>query len=114
MIILEIFVASIFLWLFFIAMANVQKYRGKGYNPVVQALAHLFTFVFAVFDIVLNIVYGSIVFMQLPHWKRLTLTARLKYILYKQEMGWRWKLADFVCRRMIEPWDYNHCGLADE
>jgi len=111
--IIEIFIASIFLWLFFIVMANIQKYRGKEYNPVVQAFAHLFTFLFVIFDVVFNVIYGTIVFMQLPHWKRLTLTARLKYILFEPIHGWRWALAIFFCTKMIEPWDYNHCGLSE-
>ena len=111
MLMINIFIASVILWSGFIVFANTREYIKGDYIPPIQAVAHLIGIVFGIFDVVFNVTYGSIVFMQWPHWKRLTLTARLKYILHYQKMGWRWKLADKVCRRLIEPWDPNHCGL---
>lgn len=111
---MNIFIASIVLWLFFIVTTSVQKFRVKGNHPIIQAIANFISFFFVIFDVIFNVTYGSIAFLQWPHYKRLTLTARLKYILTEPVHGWRWALALFVCTKMIEPWDYNHCGLFDE
>lgn len=111
--IINLFIYSIILWLFFIAVSNISKYRDRKYPPVIQAIAHLLTVLFIVFDVIFNVIYGSIVFIQLPHIKRLTLTARLKYTL-KTEDGWRLKLALFICRKMVEPFDWGHCNLYDK
>lgn len=43
--------------------------------------------------------------------KRKTFTSRLKHYLRAQPESWRGKLALFMCKYMVEPWDFNHCGL---
>lgn len=111
MIFLQIFLASIILWVMFIAVCNFRAHLTHGHPPFIDAIIHLFSFVFIVIDVTFNLVYGTIVFMDLP--REFTLTARLKRLLHDDpRWDWRKKLASFVCRKMIEPWDWNHCGLS--
>jgi len=115
MIILSFFVASIVLWIFFIALANtVNAHRRRNYTGVKYYVVWLLAAVFLVCDIIYDKIYGSLAFWQLPvwEWNELTLTARLKRnLLYLPMYSWRWKLSFFVCSKMVEPWDWNHCGL---
>ena len=105
------FIYSLLLWLFFIATANVVKYTSKQTPMIKRAPATVFTLLFIVGDVIFNVTYGSIVFLQLPHYKRLTLTERLKYNLVVYSDSWRGKLSYWICRRLVEPWDQHHCGL---
>ena len=110
----QIFAASIILWIMFIIFANFKEHLRHDHAPPIEAVMLLFTFIFGVVDVIFNVVYGSIVFLQFPHYKRLTLTARMRYILLERgEYDWRFRLADVICRRLVEPWDWNHCGLAE-
>ena len=111
--IIDLFIASVILWLAWIVFANTRHYIGKDYAPPIQAIAHLFSVIFLVLDVAFNFTYATVLFMQLPSFKRPTLTQRMKRILRDEPINWRWKLADFVCRRMVEPWDFNHCGLRE-
>lgn len=65
-----------------------------------------------VVDVLFNLVYGTIMFMQWPSYKRLTLTARLKHIIdFQPKDSRRFKLAIFLCKYLIEPWDAGHCRI---
>lgn len=108
MIILQTISASLVLWVLFIVFATAKRKRSE--NMFFEAVFAIIAVPFAVIDSLLNIVYGSIIFLQFPHYKRLTLTARLIYIL-SEKNGWRYKLASFICKRMIEPWEQGHCAL---
>lgn len=41
------------------------------------------------------------------------LTMRLYDYIHDQPLSWRGRLATFICFYLIEPWDWNHCGLAE-
>ncbi len=103
--------ATMLLWIFWIVVARLMEEFGKKtQNPFVLMVYS----VFYIFDVLFNVVYGSIGFLQLPRFKQLTLTARLKNILLSgdfQETEWRFKVALFVCKKMISPWEWNHCGM---
>lgn len=111
--ILKYGVISFIVLLIFFAniMVIKHKYADKLPKPIYYTL---YVVGYAVFicDILWNITFGSILFLQLPHKKRLTLTARMKHLLVTDD-GWRFKVAFFICRYLVEPWDWNHCGLQD-
>ena len=114
MIILGFFIATVLLWLFFIATANlVHAGKQNKYTGIKKYFTYVWVGFFILSDILFDVTYGTIVFMELPHYERLTLTARLRHIIQtRSKDSWRWKLAVFFCYHLIEPWDYNHCGLA--
>jgi len=109
------------LWLAYIPAANIiNRYREKRPTGLKLWLAYSYLAFFWVIDVAYNLTLGNILFWQwapVPKdwWDRketLTLTYRMKWILRNlDESAWRWKLAYFICRYLVEPWDWNHCGL---
>ncbi len=103
--------ATIGLWLFWIVVASVaEKYGSKSQNPFVMMLYTAFVIV----DVGYNFTFASVLFLELASLKRKTLTARLKFILLSgdySEDEWRFKVALFMCKKMISPWQWNHCGM---
>ncbi len=88
---------------------TIKQQADRLPKPIYYAL-YIFGYGVFMCDILWNITFGSVLFLQLPHKKQLTLTYRMKYILITND-GWRFGLAYFICRRLVEPWDWNHCGL---
>lgn len=102
------------LWFIYIVVMRLKRaevaLRKRG--GTVLFLAKLLAAAGLLLDVLYNVTWGSLMFLQWPHWSRLTLTARLKYL---QRGGGRWKwqgdLADFVCTKMLDPYDPRgkHC-----
>lgn len=105
-------VVSFFILLAF--FANIMTFKKKADKLPKLIYYFLYVIGYAVFicDILWNIIFGSVLFFELPSKKRLTLTARMKHLILFDE-GWRFKVAYFICRYIVEPWDWNHCGLRD-
>lgn len=61
-----------------------------------------------IWDFLFNVTFGCVLFLELP--RETMLTFRLQRILLTDD-GWRFKVAYFMCKKLIEPWDFNHCGL---
>jgi len=105
------------LWIAWIALANIVGFNeetGRLKRDGLNGFQKLSVVVFLFIDIVVNIFYVSLVMLQLPTFTRLTLTARLRYILrsgkFKPE-SWRYRIAKNLCMRRISARDYNHCGM---
>ena len=114
--ILQIILASIGLWLFFIVVANFkEKFESKKLGKFNTIAGKILVVLFVICDGLFNITYGSILFLEPPNRKRLLLTARLKHIIGRRksltDIYWRYPLAMFFCKYLIEPWDIGHCGL---
>jgi len=60
-------------------------------------------------DVYFNIVFGTVVFLELP--KQLTLSERMREILKRPDRDYKFKISKFICRYLVEPHDPNHCGL---
>lgn len=58
------------------------------------------------YDIALNVFLFSLLFLDRP--RERTITERMKRYLAGE--GWRHKVADWVCKNMLEPIDCKHCG----
>ena len=108
--IIQIFSAGIILWVLFIVFAYAKERYQKEKRDNVRIAYEVFFIIFAAIDTVLNLLYGTIVFLDIP--REATLTRRLKRILSTYtSSSWRWRLARFFCTRLIEPWDKNHCSI---
>lgn len=57
------------------------------------------------YDIFYNITIGTVFFLKYP--QDLTLSYRL--IRYKREGGWRGKMAAYICRNLLDPFDPSGC-----
>lgn len=110
--IIEVIEATLALWLAFIVTVEIAD--GARSRDDLNWFQTIAVYVFVIFDVAYNYTYGAILFGELAHKDRKTLTARLKYILHSghySESGWRFRLALFMCKYMISPWHFNHCGL---
>ena len=120
--------ASFILWVFFVNVMWLKDNR-DDINKYLQYPLMAFAAVGFLFDVVYNITIGSIVFLQKPDFKGAntkllkiplpTLTERLRDILRYGHKGklldkYRWKVAKFTCKRLIEPWDQGHCAIRSE
>ncbi len=109
--IINLFLASILFWISFITiMKIVGDANEKEDLNTIQLVSVV---IFLVIDVFFNIFYGSIIFFQIFNKDQPTLTSRLKNILLSGDFDetWRYSLALFMCKRMISPWDANHCGM---
>lgn len=106
-----ILVSTFILWLFFIALTAIVDDKTKQLSDL-SLIKRILVIAFVVFDVIYNFTIGTLIFLELPSLKRKTLTLRLRYILFtKAEWEWRFKLAYFMCKYMIEPFDWGHCRL---
>ena len=105
------------LWLFFIAAANVKNMYEKALlSPLQRTLAKPFVYAFFVCDVLYNVSYGSLLYLEMPHPKRLTLSQRIQAILRRRKKSnldkyWRKPIGKFMACYMINPWDAGHIEL---
>ena len=106
---------SVVFFIMWVVLAEfVLEHRAhlKEHNLVIQGLIYLYGFCFIVVDILYNYTFGTIIFWQFTKSGDRTLSQRLRTILRTEVSdSWRWKLAYFVCRYLITPWDFNHCRI---
>jgi len=101
---------SLLLFIMWIVFANLRKYTKEKYHISIRAVATVYSVLFIFVDFLFNQTLGNIIFA-FGGWKTLTLSARLREIIFRSNSDWRSKLAVFICVRLVEPWDYNHCNI---
>jgi len=108
---MSILIATLALWVSFIVLMKIVDDTKREDLNWFQKIAVI---LFVVFDVVYNYTYGAILFWEFADNDHKTLTSRLKHILlsgFYDEDEWRFKLALFMCKYMISPWDPGHCGM---
>lgn len=105
-------VISFFVLLFFFANIMFLEKAIKSLPRWVYWMLFPIAIAFYILDVAWNVFFGSLFFLQFPHESRPTLTERMRHLLITDD-GWRFKLAFFMCKYLVEPWDPNHCGLRD-
>ncbi len=109
---ITLLVSTIIFWLFWVVISGfVERYRRKDYSGIKLRLYQLSIIVFLIVDVLYNYTYGTIIFLELPRWKRNTLTLRLKYQLHENDSYWRHRLAKVICKYLVDPHDPGHCGI---
>jgi len=112
---LDLVLYTLLLWVAFIVITKVVDDNDHKWSDLTSTEKG-FVVIFIVGDVAYNFTYGTILFVEQPSWKRKTLTARLKNILARSDAEfldeyWRKPLASFMCKYMIEPWDFGHCAF---
>jgi hypothetical protein len=118
--ILLVLKATLVLWMFFIVTTKAIDDANKLSDLTV--FRKVFVVAFVIFDVLYDLTFGKILFWELTDSRvkfyrgkgKITLTARLKSILLSgeyKETEWRYILALFMCKYMVSPWDFNHCGM---
>ena len=133
MLILE---SLLILWLLYIPAANIiHRHRAENYTGWRRIAGYAYLAFFWIVDVSVSIIPCTVLYMQIQPtgggfrvwWhdkKRLTLTWRMYSILLDRAEAfnsgrtefslleqWRFYLALYMCKYMVEPWDFNHCGL---
>ncbi len=110
---MNILIASLILWLFWIFFARMYKSLfSPDMNIVEKIILYGIGYLFLAVDIAYNITYGSILFLQLPSKYRLTFSERLRYTL-QNDTGWRYRLARAICLYLVDPHQPGHCRVGE-
>ena len=115
---IDILLSTLYLWIFFIFVSRfiwyADKVGGRSNVPKpIRMVAYPIIALFIAMDIAYNYTYGALLFLEPANSGRKLFTARLKHYIKYSRNTWRGSLAVWMCKHMIEPWDFNHCGLED-
>ena len=97
--------------LFVLSMGLYKAYLNKLLTPTTRVLAAPYILAMAIFDLIANYTIFLIVFLQFPSLKDFLVTYRLRTILLTQDGGYRYRLAKWLCDKLLNPFDPrgNHC-----
>lgn len=99
------FYSGYVLWVLYLAVMNLLRVHNAGklgkfaYYTAMPLLA-----VALIVDVFFNVVFGTIGFLQWPHYKRLTLSARMDDLILNGT-GWRQRNAIWFVKNLLEPFD---------
>jgi hypothetical protein len=95
----------------------------KIFHWPIKIVAYPVAAVGFVLDVVFNIIFGTVMFLQWPDFKdphvrfMPTLSERLRDIIKCRTAiepdSFRFAMAMFICKYLLEPFDYGHCALAE-
>jgi hypothetical protein len=92
-------VCPVLMWLLFYFLYNKLKGDTTRYQAV--------WVVGVVVDLYMNLIWGTLVFIQLPNINRGFLSARMDDLI-RIDRGWRQKLAIYLVGRFLEPYDLSN------
>ncbi len=98
-------------WAFYLLFTALVRARDAGtISRVSLVFGYPLIAVGAVLDVALNITVGTVLFLELPHPKRLFLTARMTRLI-REDDGWRGDLAAWICGNLLDAFDPSgkHC-----
>lgn len=95
-------------WALYLSVMQLRRVR-DSLHPVAKANAHVLLFIGLLFDLVLNVVIGSILFWDVP--REWTLTKRLKRCHIEFAGTWRVSIARWICAHLLNQFDStgDHC-----
>lgn len=100
-------------WNYYLAIMHLKhiqedlELEGKDFGSWQKAMAYPSLFIGLGWDILLNFIVGSIVFIELP--RELLFTSRVSR--WNDNDGWRGKLARWFCRVWLDPFEEGgHCS----
>ena len=92
-------------WLFYVAIMHLIQVKDR-LHPVAKIHAYVLAGVGVSLNAVLNVVFATVLFADLP--KEFGLTKRMQR--YKKGPdGWRKKVAIWVCEHALNQFDTGHC-----
>lgn len=101
------------LWALFLAVMNLARAKAAGtLRDGVFYLAWPLIVAAYILDIAINVTLGTLLWLQLPHINRLTLSARLDHLI-KNGTGWRMRFAFWFVDTLLEPFDTTGGHQAD-
>lgn len=107
----NVVVSAIALYVLFLCYCTLRVARDNGklaMTPLpVRLVAWSIVGVAWVFDVVFNVIIGSLMFLELPDVRALTFTARCSS--HMAMATWRGTLARWVCDGWLNPMESDHC-----
>ena len=94
-------------WLMYLAAVGLGGKKVSDVPFILKPFVLLLTVVGTGFNWTWNIVFGTIIFLDLP--KELYFSARMGR-LKNYGSGWRKNLAIWFCSKVLDPFDNNHCN----
>lgn len=105
------FLGTVLLYVLYLAYCTLRVARDNGKlakaPKIVQGLAWAILIIGYGLDIVFNVTAGTVMFLEFPHYRRLTFTARCSSHL--DSAGWRADLARYFCDGWLNPFEEGHC-----
>ena len=104
--------ALLFCWYLVAMWMQKRMHPIREEGVIIFGTLRLLVAIGALTDVLYNLTFGTIIFLELPRLKQdeWTLSRRLARIR-DQGRGWRLKTADFICERFLNPYDPDghHC-----
>ena len=99
--------ASVYaLWFFYLAIMNLKRGMEAGrMTPLAKVFGYGLAVPGFLLDIAVNVTVGTVLFLELPHYKRLTLSARMSYHYQPGSTAWRSRLAHWFAANLLDPYD---------
>ena len=109
--ILYAYALAVATWVFYLAAMSLQPHL-KTMRPFAKVHGYAVFLVAVLLDALLHFVVGTVLFLDTPARGELLLTKRLKRYHGPAYVGsWRAKLADWICKNLLDIFDPNgkHC-----
>lgn len=95
------------LWLFFLAVMNLQRARDAGtLSAFARAFGYPILLLGYLLDAAVNVLILTFILVELP--SEILVTARLSRHA-RSGSGWRSAFAKFICRNLLDPYDPSGC-----
>lgn len=113
-----IFIFMSYTWTMYLAVMALKRVKDETPEKITTAVkifGYPLLFVGLIFDVVFNVVLGTILFLELPELDRLLFTSRLdKHAT--QGSGYKKKLAQWFCHEFLNSFDPSgcHCGECED
>ena len=99
------FYSAYVLWVLYLAVMNLLRVHQAGQlSKTAYYLAWPLLGIALAVDIAFNVIVGSVIFLQPPDFKRLTLSARMDDLI-RNGSGWRKRNAIIFVAYLLEPFD---------
>lgn len=105
------YVTAVLLYVLYLAYCTLRQMRDSGRLKqlplVVRAHCTAILIVAMIVDVAFNVVFGTILFLELPELRRLTFTMRCKK--WMDRPGRRGDFARWICESWLNPAEPGHC-----
>jgi hypothetical protein len=106
-----IFVGTVYTWMMYLAVMTLMENK-KELTLVAKIFAYPVAGIGILFDVAVNVIVGSIIFLELP--RQFLFTQRLQFWIddhFEGKMTWRAHVANFICNNFLDPFDPKgyHC-----
>lgn len=97
------------MWVLYLAVMHLDTARRrKALTPAAKVVGYPILFVGLAFDVLFNLWWGSIMFVELP--REWLFTDRVSR--WNDDNGWRGTIAKWICSELLDPFDPRgrHCS----